>query len=85
LQVETFRCLTNPNRKSASGMCAERDMSQISIINIDRFTEVIDASEEQERVDLGTALLYRVRHPDMGNIVLVNTPNDALIGLIQNV
>ena len=57
-------------------MCNASERESVSVINIEQFTSILEVSEEQAKADLGSALLYRVKHPELGNIVLVNTAGE---------
>jgi hypothetical protein len=42
-------------------------------ISLETFADLLDASSVQETLDIGNALIYKVTHPERGNMVLVNT------------
>lgn len=46
-------------------------------IPLETLADYLNSSILLEKHDLGTALVYRARHPVAGEIVLVNTSGDA--------
>jgi hypothetical protein len=46
---------------------------QSSSINLETFAELLEQSDIVESIDLGTSVIHKVRHPEGGTMVLINT------------
>lgn len=46
---------------------------QQSVISLESYCDLLEESEVQSTLDMGSALLHKVLHPKLGNIVLVST------------
>lgn len=55
---------------------AQPTVKESEIINLESFASMISESVIIEKLDLGRALVFRVRHPLRGDMVLVNTCGD---------
>ncbi len=42
-------------------------------INLERVVDLIEESTVKEQLDLGSALMYKLLHPTLGSLVLVNS------------
>lgn len=42
-------------------------------INIEQFSDVLESSQIESRLDIGSAVIYRVKHHALGAMILVNT------------
>lgn len=49
-------------------------------IDLDNYVGVLESSQVRVTLDLGSVLIHKVNHPDLGNVVLVHTPeNDCAL------
>lgn len=46
------------------------------VVGVEDFADLMAESEITEQTDLGTAIVYGVTHPTLGNLILVNTTGE---------
>lgn len=46
-------------------------------INLTTLVDLLEVSTVTEKTDLGSAVVYKAAHPELGNIVLINTSGAA--------
>ncbi|MFM0095573.1 hypothetical protein PQQ87_08170 [Paraburkholderia nemoris] len=48
----------------------------IAVVNFEEHAETLDESEVLSRVNVGSTLIYKVKHPDQGELILVATTSE---------
>lgn len=56
-----------------SAVVAQQVVEKSGKIDLDDLTDLLTESTVRSRFDLGSAIVYKVSHPAMGELVLVNT------------
>jgi hypothetical protein len=47
-----------------------------TVLDLDTFVEMLEQSRITEQTDLGAVQLFKVAHPEHGNVILVNTAGE---------
>lgn len=70
------------NTAGSGATAATSNTPSMQQVSLEDFADLLDESAVTERLDLHSALVYKVTHPTKGNLVLVNTTGEQH-GIIQ--
>jgi hypothetical protein len=54
----------------------------IAVVDFEKHADTLDQSEVLSRVEVGSTLIYRVKHPDQGELILVATTSERAAQIV---